>query len=789
LVIHVLYINRFNFDINYIIKSTFLITKIELNNYSKKNHINKINIMQTLYLWSTESRITEFKYGIFRNHRFERVLDSQTYFSYPCLYDKLYDVKITPNYKLPYNEIDKIISICKDKRTFERIKNIYNYDFPYLSNLLNFCLSNDGGYELLNIDAYKQFNDFVKNELHKFGIQIVKEYTDDEIQFINENNKKKYEKSYQELINKFDQEYISEIKPFDYQQYILDNKLHNFIIDKKGLLLWTCGLGKSYMSLFIAKKINAQTILICVPTKYLANQFANSVKNVYNINPIIKYSEGDSIEDVKNLLTSNKPYKIVISTYQSSKKILNINYKFDLKIGDEAHHLVTSKKEKNKDSFDKFHDIRSKYELYMTATPKKLNIIDSETTYDMDNEKQFGKVIDEKSIKWAIDNKKITDYDILNVNCDPSKLRKIINNINLKTICRGIESTKKRYELFFSAFIALKTIVETDKTHLLIYLNKQENASIVKQIIDKLLEEKVFEFEDDFYNQVLTSTSKNEYGDKLNIFNKNKPDCEISKFTNSKYGIVSCVYIFGEGVDLPKLNGVVIGEKMLTEIRIVQSCLRGNRLENGNPSKRSTIIIPNIVDESYTKLKHVLKLMASSDSSIDQKLEVVNLENISKSIKHVESEVEIKLVYDKEELNYLKLELNDKGYFGIYDVKKEYEYYKNIYSKYKFTSVNEFLNSNVFRKSDDRLYYEYHYGKIFKWRDFLSIDTSGWLQTKEEWVDFCKRNKIITTEEYYDKQKTNEKLPFEPELLYDNFNGVAKELYSKKKFKYIKKNS
>ena len=45
-----------------------------------------------------------------------------------------------------------------------------------------------------------------------------------------------------------------------------------------------------------------------------------------------------------------------------------------------------------------------------------------------------------------------------------------------------------------------------------------------------------------------------------------------------------CVYIFGEGFDLPKLNGVVFAEQMTSEIRIVQSALRPNRMDKNQPN-------------------------------------------------------------------------------------------------------------------------------------------------------------------------------------------------------------
>ena len=54
------------------------------------------------------------------------------------------------------------------------------------------------------------------------------------------------------------------------------------------------------------------------------------------------------------------------------------------------------------------------------------------------------------------------------------------------------------------------------------------------------------------------------------------------------------VYIFGEGFDLPKLNGVCIAGNMQSETRIVQYLLRPNRLESGNTNKKAYVIIPYI---------------------------------------------------------------------------------------------------------------------------------------------------------------------------------------------------
>ena len=50
----------------------------------------------------------------------------------------------------------------------------------------------------------------------------------------------------------------------------------------------------------------------------------------------------------------------------------------------------------------------------MTATEKVIeNNKTNKVIYSMDDENIFGKIIDMKSINWAIENKKITDYNLI----------------------------------------------------------------------------------------------------------------------------------------------------------------------------------------------------------------------------------------------------------------------------------------------------------------------------------------------------------------------------------------
>ena len=125
-----------------------------------------------------------------------------------------------------------------------------------------------------------------------------------------------------------------------------------------------------------------------------------------------------------------------------------------------------------------------------------------------------------------------------------------------------------------------------DLTHILLYTNSVKEAEQAKKYIDDILSLDIISInKDKIYNNALHSNNEktNNYLDK-----------EIKKFKNMPFGIISCIYIFGEGFDMPKLNGVCITGNMKSIIRIIQYLLRANRLEIGNPLKIAYQIIPYI---------------------------------------------------------------------------------------------------------------------------------------------------------------------------------------------------
>jgi hypothetical protein len=146
-------------------------------------------------------------------------------------------------------------------------------------------------------------------------------------------------------------------------------------------------------------------------------------------------------------------------------------------------------------------------------------------------------------------NKKITDYNLIILKNTEYEIDSIINNLEIKDI---IENK----ELFLASYMSLKSIEKySDLSHILIYTNK--NAILVNNYIDIILKLNIINInKNNYYNQVLYSNNK------LNIKN------ELVKFQNASWAIISCVYIFSEGFDCPRLNGVVFGENMDSEINL-----------------------------------------------------------------------------------------------------------------------------------------------------------------------------------------------------------------------------
>lgn len=588
----------------------------------------------------------------------------------------------------------------------------------------------------------------------------------------------KYKHLLRRMFDRWTHQYQNALKPYDFQRDVLQHIPLFFEKYNRLKLIWPCGLGKALFSIFVVKKMRFKTVLIGVPSIDLQKQMKKEILRIFpetdNI-LCIGSVETTSKEIMTNfMLKDTHEPRFVITTYQSCHLFRDMDFIFDFKIGDEAHHLVGT----SENSFCAFHEIKSAKSLFMTATEKtheRKHPSNEKIIYSMDDEDVFGYCIDRKTVRWAIENKKITDYSILVLKNTEEEVDAIIRK-------SGFCVEKK--ELFLSCYMCLKAMEKYEGlTHMLLYTNKVDHTMLTTHYIDMILSKGLISFDaDDFYNNALHSP---QHSDTIHR--------EKEKFKQSRRGIISCVYLFGEGCDMPQLNAVCVADNMQSEIRIVQYLLRPNRLDPKNPAKRAFIVIPYMDTDdweretrSFEKVRKVISQMRNSDDTIEQKLCLCVIQEPSPEEKtppeNQRSRVDPDLFDSGEGLEQLKLRLRWSKTLRSKNTEEEdeYQYIRSLNKSLGITSEKEYILSR--EKHPQYIENAESYFKTKgvwrgQWRDFLDLHECDFLSL-DEWREFCKECEITTREKYEEQCEKCLKLPKDPEMMYGRlgFSNLLMEL-------------
>jgi superfamily II DNA or RNA helicase len=497
------------------------------------------------------------------------------------------------------------------------------------------------------------------------------------------------------------------------QTVIVEKSVIHFQQYDKGILVLMCGVGKTLISLWVAQKLNSNTILIGVPNKLLLKQWEQVICVLFQRVPYLIVSGGVDTKNIKLFLENNKNC-IIISTYSSSHKVYTAtqhsNFVFDMKILDEAHHLTSNNMSLSHTTkkYIQMLNISSIKQLSLTATLKQLESKQDDcVVVSNDNVKYFGEIIDKKCLLWAIDENIICDYVIQTIITNEEQLERQLSIFNI------IEENDKR--LFLSAFASLKSIFDGHSHHLLIYSNNKDNSLKLIQYIKLLLEDNYFNIPDLYYSNYHSEMKSNHQKKILN------------NFENAKFGIITCVYCLGEGWDFPLLDCVVFSENMTSNIRIVQSALRASRKNKKDANKKTKIILPilnrtdwleNNENHDLKKVREVIYQMGLEDETITQKIKVFNIE-IEKH-KHKPKE-ERKIVddfgkYDDQLTQKLRLKtIKRTALATTYEKARKIISDKNITSKQSYYALCE--KDNRLSKEPEIIFK----GQFTNWIEYLSI--------------------------------------------------------------------
>lgn len=651
-------------------------------------------------------------------------------------------------YEVKKNEVDKIE---RDLKSFFYELNIYEgggtefFKKSIINNIQKYFDNKDIWYKKLD-----------KNEIDKLSrtSREKNNYTNDRMDIVN----KKYYSSI-----------IKEKKPYSYQQNIINKTIEYFDKNNKGILVLSCGMGKTLISLWISQKLNHNSILIGVPNIELLEQWDTDIKNEFCEHKILKIYNGIKNNVIQEIKKHTKI--IILTTYASSYKVKK-NFEdiiFDIKICDETHHLTSFNMNDDEDTknFVEFLKINSKKQLALTATMKDIeNINNDNKIVSNTSEKYFGKIILKKSLLWAIKNNIVCDYQVQTLIFNKDEISKYLDEFEIKT--------KNEINFFLSAFSALESIYNSSTHHILIYSNNKENSVKIITYIKKLVEKKFFNIDEIYYSNYNSEMKKIERFEILNNYNK------------SKNGIISTIYCLGEGYNSVIIDGVLFSENMSSNIRIVQSAMRANRKNKNIPNKISKIILPILNNENwindnddFKKIREIIYQLGMEDETIEHKIKAFGIKiKKHQNVNNVNNENNVNndnnlIELDDDVMKKIFVKMIDRVKLGI-----TYEKAKKIIAENKINSRTDYeklCDKNILLHRNPE---EFFKDEFKGWIDYFGIQRIYYEfdECVEKINIYMKKINIVDT---YD----NDKICYELCKLDSKFppNGLWIEYYSNNK--------
>jgi len=714
--------------------------------------------MENLYIKKNPDWENKTKYGYVNGDNVNlvnRLNDSKDEHSELSEFTNILAFKKTNEYKLGFKEIDKIVSlIAPHKDKIEILENIYGIKLPLLTELNKYLVDSatKKSNEFIYNDGIPLLLRVLKEEFALFGLKLIKEYPQEEIEEINNSSReycrKQLETDYQTLLKLSKESKKSKPKitkqqkkdeykwyEREYQRTIIENGLEKLTNLHKFYLELATGGGKSYIIYKILSKLKPKTIVIFSPRKNINKQNCSSKYLSILDNEYLVYncSNGCDFTIFKEKCRSENKKMIIVACPQgSNEKVYNLIYDnilSDIFIWfDEAHHTIEKWVDKLDNKCAKFfledNEIITN-RIFTSASPDKKHV----EQYPQ----LFGelyspiKVKELIALKWLCPiNCKILEFNIPNFNLLNWILEGFIENN--KSFGFSFHSRDNNaFNLFYKHYQLYKKNQTEIKPYLLIHddgLN-ETNRNKMKDIrLDYN-----FRYVKDFENK------------------KKFPD------VNPK-NMAYVVKQYDMGYDFEELDYIVITDPKVSSKDIIQCIGRGTRPDKKGPNgtnneKELLLMLPTYIkEEDDNDYKNIIEVLRYLILDLDMDIEKI----LIKPIDSVETKETVGLDYKGTKKNSSKLldllyannilnRVNTKtlNKFCVkYSIKTEQDYYK---FKAKNPSLN--LKNNL---------YEY---PGFYWKNVVDPNNEEYYSSKLECVN--SKEKLINeyelklNEEDYDE--------------------------------------
>ncbi|ARF12629.1 superfamily II helicase, partial [Klosneuvirus KNV1] len=414
-----------------------------------------------------------------------------------------------------------------------------------------------------------------------------------------------------------------------YQQEILNKLKKYYELNQKGKLILPCGSGKTLISYWLISMMNYKKVLFLVPSLYLLSQVGDvflsqsleegkELKHLF-VGSDIKLNEKLFDTDTINMFKKNlvhqddkavikkfyntTPQFIIFSTYQSSMALNE--FQFDFIVCDESHKTtVQNENETGFNNYVKNHNEAKK--IFLTATEKICNIKDDdiEDEMSMDNETLYGKLIHRMSIRQAINENALCNYEVV---VHQDDINSLVDENKRKEL-KQVYKFNKIIEYYGKAMIIKKFIEKYNPKHIITKHNLIDNAKIFSKILTEVL--------NDIDVEIFTLDGNASMQTRKNI---------INKFKRSSLSIICQAKVLSEGVDIPEIDTAVIIDDIDSTIDIIQFIGRCLRLLQGKD--KAYVLLPMLVDKNkdiinvkreFNNIRIILRAMAYEDDRIVQ---------------------------------------------------------------------------------------------------------------------------------------------------------------------------
>jgi len=337
-----------------------------------------------------------------------------------------------------------------------------------------------------------------------------------------------------------------------------------------GLIFHPTGTGKTKTTLDLIKKMNPKNILWLVPSTQLRDKDVPEEFRKWKMDKFLKRSE--------------------IICYASAHKIKpNI---YDIIVYDEAHHITR----KVYEHLLKFAMISSK-QMFLTATVPndytKKRFIENLVTSGSYNDTDVV-IRSQMSVKDAQKRGFISDFDLkvvpvnLNSNINTNRYGKKLNEVtHYNLLCDLYEQKASTFQRNAAKMLALE--------RLRFFKNLKSKTITLKKIVSNISSSKKYIV---FCGSISQANSLSKH-----VYHSKSGDKHLKDFINGKINQLYVVDAIDEGVNLPKLDGIIVSQANSQSRTFVQRAGRALRKRKDKLHKSFIylLVVKGTVDEKWVR--------------------------------------------------------------------------------------------------------------------------------------------------------------------------------------------